>query len=398
MCVRRLSRCASSLLAWAVPAAGALTLSCGSSSSGAPATGSTEGGAPTYDTNAPSAACGASNTAPGTTTVQLMSGGIARNYILHVPPGYAGKPTPLVINMHGFLSSASQQETWTEMNGVADSENFIVAYPNGAGTPSSWNAGSCCEYSDTSRDDVAFISAVIDDIAQSTCLALDRVYATGMSNGGFMSHNLGCNLSDKIAAIGPVSGVLGIAPVDCMPGRPIPVMEFHGTADPLVPYDGGTPSPALWSLLYSNAPPEFASVADTIGFWTIKDGCGATPQQTYSSGNATCETYSGCQGGAVVTLCTIDGGGHTWPGGNPSALPSFATNLVGPMTQSISASSQLWTFFKGYKLPVGFDGSMTAVPPYMNYPNASVATSDAGDAGTTSGGASDGAPGDATLE
>jgi polyhydroxybutyrate depolymerase len=310
-----------------------------------------------------------------------MSGGIARNYILHVPPGYAGKPTPLVINMHGFLSSASQQETWTEMNGDADSENFIVAYPNGAGTPSSWNAGSCCEYSDTSRDDVAFISAVIDDIAQSTCLALDRVYATGMSNGGFMSHNLACNLSDRIAAIGPVSGVLGVPPADCMPRRPIPVMEFHGTADPLVPYDGGSPSPTLWSLLYpGSSPPTFRSVGDTIGFWRTMDGCGSTPTQTYSSGDATCETYEGCTGGVAVTLCTIDGGGHTWPGGNPSALPSIASTVVGTMSTSIDASSQLWSFFKGYKLPAGFDGGVTALPPYVEGP----LSSDAGAEATTS--------------
>ena len=377
------------LFPWSAGLAGALTLSCGSSSAGSPAA-STEGGGLTYDTNAPSSACGSSSAAPGTKTVQVMSGGLSRSYILHIPPGYDGKPAPLVINMHGFLSSASQQEAWSAMDTVADSENFVVVYPNGAGMPSSWNAGSCCEYNDPSRDDVAFITTVIDDVAQSTCIALDRVYATGMSNGGFMSQNLGCNLSDRIAAIGPVSGVLGVAPEDCMPGRAIPVMEFHGTADPLVPYDGGAASAELWSFVYPNTPPpEFASVADTISFWRTQDGCGATPQQTYSNGNATCETYSGCQGGAVVTLCTIAGGGHTWPGGSTTALPAVATAITGPMTQSINASSQLWEFFKGYKLPSGFAGGVTATPPYLDYPwppegdasDAGGATSDAGGGG-----------------
>jgi polyhydroxybutyrate depolymerase len=152
-------------------------------------------------------------------------------------------------------------------------------------------------------------------------------------------------------------------------------MEFHGTADPLVQYDGGAPSPALWSLLYPNAaPPVFRSVADTIAFWRTKDGCSDTPQQTYSNGDATCETYSGCQEGATVTLCTIAGGGHTWPGGSSAALPSFATSIVGPMSTSIDASSQLWQFFKGYKLPAGFDGGVTVKPPYP------VEVSDAGTA------------------
>jgi polyhydroxybutyrate depolymerase len=366
------------------------SLACSSSSS--KSSGDGGGGAggdagPTYDTNAPSSGCRTSSIAPGTKTITFSDagggggdGGTARQYILHVPPSYSGKPMPLVLNMHGFLSNDSQQEAWSEMDAVADSEGFLVAYPDGAGSPLSWNAGTCCEFTQTSRDDVAFVSTIIDDVAQSGCIALDRVYATGMSNGGFMSQNLGCNLSDRIAAIGPVSGVLGVAPEDCKPGRPIPVMEFHGTADPLVPYDGGSPNATYFSFLYpGQTPPVFASVADTIAFWTANDGCDATPTQTYSNGDATCETYSGCQGGAVVTLCTIAGGGHTWPGGNIDALPdpAIAATIVGKTSTDINASSQLWTFFKGYKLPTGFDGGVTAPPPYTTF---GPEVSDAGDA------------------
>jgi len=337
-----------------------------------------------YDTRSPSLGCGFAGAAPGTTTVQLMSGGLARTYILHIPPGYGGtpspgKPTPLVLNIHGLLSSAAQQESWSGMDSVADSENFIVAYPNGAGSPVSWNAGDCCEFVDTSRNDVAFLSALIDDVGRKACIALDRVYATGMSNGGFMSHDLACNLSDRIAAIGPVSGVLGVPPADCMPGRPIPVMEFHGTADPLVPYDGGSPALSLWSIVYpGESPPVFRSVAETITFWRTQDSCSGAPQQTYSSGDATCETYGGCQGGAVVTLCTIAGGGHTWPGGNPGALPSIASVVVGTMSSSINASAQLWSFFKNYKLPAGFDGGVTVPPPYLEGDSAPPDTGAAG--------------------
>lgn len=269
------------------------------------------------------------------------------------------------------------------MDSVADSENFIVAYPNGSGTPSSWNAGDCCEFVDTSRDDVAFISALIDDVGQKNCVALDRVYATGMSNGAFMAHNVAYNLSDRIAAIGPVSGVLGVPIVDRAPGRAVPVMEVHGTADPLVPYDGGTPEAALWNLLYpGTSRPTFRSAADTIAFWRTRNGCDATSPQTYSSGDATCQTYGGCQGGAVVTLCTIAGGGHTWPGGNPSAVPAIASSFIGKTSTSIDASSQLWNFFKAYTLPAGFDGGAPVPPPYGAGGDA--ALSEAGAAGAIS--------------
>jgi polyhydroxybutyrate depolymerase len=297
---------------------------------------------------------------------------------LHVPPGYSGKPTPLVIDIHGFLSNASQQEGWSAMDTVADREGFLVAYPNGAGSPQSWNAGDCCEFTDTGRDDVAFISALIDDVGKKSCVALDRVYATGMSNGGFMSHNLACNLSDRIAAIGPVAGVLGIPPAACTPGRAVPVMEFHGTADPLVPYDGGSPSASLWGYLYpTSAPPTFRSVGDTVTFWRTQNGCSDTSMQTYASGDATCQTYSGCKDGAVVTLCTIMDGGHTWPGGSTTALPSIATTIVGKMSSSIDASSQLWDFFKKYRLPAGFDGGTTTPPPYPTSGDAGAQASDA---------------------
>jgi polyhydroxybutyrate depolymerase len=362
---------------------------------------------PTYDTNAPSSGCQSSSLVPGTKTITFADaggggadGGAARQYILHVPPSYSGQPMPLVVNMHGFLSDDSQQEAWSEMDTVADSEGFIVAYPEGAGSPLSWNAGACCEFKETSRDDAAFVSKIIDDVAQNGCVELDRVYATGMSNGGFMSQNLGCNLSDRIAAIGPVSGVLGVAPEDCKPGRAMPVMEFHGTADPLVPYDGGPPNATYFGVLYpGETPPIFASVADTVSFWVANDGCDATPMQTYSNGDATCETYSGCQGGALVTLCTIAGGGHTWPGGNIDALPdpTLAAGLVGKTSVDINASSQLWTFFKGYKLPLGFDAGVTTPPPYATFsPEVSDAGDDAPSTTSQEAGAPDASPTDAS--
>jgi polyhydroxybutyrate depolymerase len=149
-----------------------------------------------------------------------------------------------------------------------------------------------------------------------------------MSNGGFMSHRIGCELADQFAAIAPVAGVLGIP--TCNPSRPMPVIHFHGTADTLVPYDG-------------NAAMGFIPVLDTFHGWADRDGCTGTPAQTYAKGDATCQTYSQCAGGAEVTLCTIDGGGHTWPGGTP--VPT-----LGLTSTDINATDAMWTFFSAHHL------------------------------------------------
>ncbi len=142
-----------------------------------------------------------------------------------------------------------------------------------------------------------------------------RVYVTGMSNGGFMSQRLACDLSDRIAAIAPVAG--NNVTTSCVPTRPISVMEFHGTADSTVPYSGTGP---------------------TIAAWVDRNGCDSSPAVTFDSGNARCETYNGCDGGVEVTLCTITGLGHAWPG-------AFGG------TSDISATDAMWSFFERYRLP-----------------------------------------------
>jgi polyhydroxybutyrate depolymerase len=150
-----------------------------------------------------------------------------------------------------------------------------------------------------------------------------------MSNGGFLSHRLGCELSTRIAAIAPVAGVMGIP--TCTPARPVPVMHFHGTLDPLVPYSGGSPL-------------GFPSVPVTNDGWAARNACTGSAQQTYQKGDATCMTHDQCAGGVSVTLCTIDGGGHTWPGGLP--VP-----VLGKTSTDISATDAMWDFFQKYKLP-----------------------------------------------
>ncbi len=264
-------------------------------------------------------------------TWTLDFGGQTRTFYVHVPASYdPTKPMPLVFNFHGFTSNAQQEELLTGMTQKADTAGFIAVHPEGLGTPQSWNAGACCGYAAQSNvDDVGFVGAMLDALEAQICVDSHRVYATGMSNGGFLSHRLGCELSTRIAAVAPVAGVLGVPA--CTPTRPVPIMEFHGTLDPLVPYNGST-------VL------GFPSVPDTFSGWAARDGCTGMPVQTYDNLDSHCATYESCAGGEDVTLCTVDGGGHTWPGGLP--VPG-----LGYTTPNLSATDAMWDFFTKHPLP-----------------------------------------------
>jgi polyhydroxybutyrate depolymerase len=287
---------------------------------------------PAFDATPPQVVkCSGKVQKTGDDTWTLTVGSDQRSVDVHVPKGYdATKPTPLILNFHGFTSNAPEEQLLGVMNDKSDAAGFVVAYPQGTGVPQSWNAGLCCgQAAQNGVDDVAFASKLIDTLEDRLCIDASRVYATGMSNGGFLSHRLGCELSTRIAAIAPVAGVMGIP--SCTPARPVPVMHFHGTLDPLVPYDGGSPL-------------GFPSVPVTSDGWAARDGCTGAAKQTYQKGDATCMTHDACAGGATVTLCTIDGGGHTWPGGLP--VPS-----LGKTSTDLSATDAMWDFFQKHKLP-----------------------------------------------
>jgi polyhydroxybutyrate depolymerase len=262
----------------------------------------------------------------GNTTWTISTSSGNRTALVHIPPGYdPTQATPVVLNFHGYSGSPTQEEGLTMMDASSDAAGFVLVYPQGTGVLPSWNAGACCGTAAQSNlDDVGFVGSLLDVLEAKLCVDKKRVFATGMSNGGFLSHRLGCELADRIAAIAPVAGVMGIP--TCNPSRPVPVMEFHGTADPVVPYDG---NPAI----------DYASVADTIAGWVQRDGCQGAATTTYSKGDATCVTYGSCTAGAEVTLCTIAGGGHTWPGGMPFPL-------LGKTSTDISATDAMWAFFE----------------------------------------------------
>jgi polyhydroxybutyrate depolymerase len=242
----------------------------------------------------------------------------------------------LVIDYHGFSSNAPEQVALTSMNVVADARGFVVATPDGLG--SAWNAGDCCtELQPPNVDDVAFTKDLLSLLESQYCIDPKRIYAAGMSNGGFFSHRLACAMADTFAAVAPVAGVLGIDPSTCSPSRPVPLLDFHGTADPVVPYDGG---PAL-ELLPAIT---FRSVPATMDFWRTTNGCLAAPVVDYQHGTATCTRWSGCVGGADVELCTLEGEGHQWPGGVP--VPT-----LGNSTNDVNATSRMIDFFVAHPMP-----------------------------------------------
>jgi polyhydroxybutyrate depolymerase len=239
---------------------------------------------------------------PTNTTWTVDVGGRERTFVVHVPPSYdPSKPTPLVLNFHGYLMSPKWEEWLTSMSTKSDAAGFLLVYPKGTGTPLSFNAGGCCgDAKSDDVDDVGFTRTMLDRLEADLCVDPKRVYATGMSNGGFMSHRLACEMSDRIAAIAPVAG-LSTAPT-CAITRAVSVLDFHGLEDPIVPYEGGTRF-------------HWPSVNQSIDGWVARDGCVGPGVVTSIDGDVHCVRHAHCRDGAEVTLCMVLDGGHTWPGG-----------------------------------------------------------------------------------
>jgi polyhydroxybutyrate depolymerase len=272
----------------------------------------------------------------------LSSGGRERSYLLYIPVSYDSQSmTSLVLVFHGGGGNAENAMTMTGFNAEADQHGFLVVYPNGSGRlPDSlltWNGGTCCGYAqENDVDDVQFVIDILDDLEAQFAPDPKRIYATGMSNGAIMAYRLACELSDRIAAIGPVAGTQNIP--DCNPTRPVSVIHFHGDADENVLFEGGFGPRSISQV-------DFASVPSSIEFWVASDRCPAQPIEETIGEVATHTTYSPCLEGSAVELYTVLGGGHAWPGGVAGWLGG-----VEP-TQDLSATSRMWEFFGSHPKP-----------------------------------------------
>jgi polyhydroxybutyrate depolymerase len=263
----------------------------------------------------------------------MMHGGILRDYRLYIPASYSSSTSvPLVFNLHGYTSNNSQQEYYGDFRGIADTANFILVHPNGTFDGSGnryWNA-----YTTSGVDDEGFLSALIDTLSNSYSIDLNRVYFTGMSNGGIMSYYMACRRSNKVAAIASVTGSMTAAMKSaCNAQHPMPVMEIHGTADATVVYNGnGT----------------FIPIDSVVKFWVDFNNCNTTPVMNAVPNSNTTDgctadqfIYSGGEAGSSVELFKVNGGGHSWPG---APVNLNVTNM------DFSASKEIWRFFRKYRL------------------------------------------------
>jgi polyhydroxybutyrate depolymerase len=290
----------------------------------------------------PSTACDG-QAKPGDSAVTIESEGMQRTVLLHLPSGYDDRQkTPLILNLHGSESTAAAQEAFTGMNATSDTDGFIVAYPQAAiaaGTGFDWNVpgqpllgGSSAPAN--APNDVDFLQQTITTLEAGLCIDTTRIDVTGFSGGARMASQLGCDLSAVVAAIAPVSGLR--FPDPCPATRSVPVMAFHGTADPVDPYDGN--GQAYWTY----------GVPTAAQRWAAFEGCTPAPAVLHPPPDVRVTSYAGCKDGAAVSLYTVIGEGHEWPGG--PHLSRAYTAVLGPQSNAINANNTMWQFFMSHPL------------------------------------------------
>jgi polyhydroxybutyrate depolymerase len=307
--------------------------------------------APT-DTTAPevaaSAGCGTSTTRAVTAERRSLGDDSGRWYLLTTPESHDGRtPLPLVLDFHGLAEGAEVHTRMSAYGDLAAREGFVVAFPQGSGAVPSWKFHLAED-----NPDLAFVDRLLDELGEQLCIDTSRVYAAGLSNGAFMSSALACARAERFAAVAPVAGVLH--PEGCEPTRPVPVLAFHGTADPILLFNGGigdlggalsgqTPTTA------PGPPPDLdgAGYPEAVRNWAVGNGCAPTPSDTEVSPTVLHRVYD-CPDGADVEFYVIRDGGHTWPG---SRFNASIERITGPTTMDIDATELSWRFFQRFQLP-----------------------------------------------
>jgi polyhydroxybutyrate depolymerase len=264
---------------------------------------------------------------PGSNQRSLAFDEATYAYLVYRPDGHDGAtPAPLIVDLHGWTSNGPQQSVLSGLRAIADREDFVVTHPSAPGA--AWDGGICCL--ETERDDVGFVRALVAAIAREIPIDPARVYVTGLSNGGAMTHRLACEAPDVFAAAAPLAFPLSVVPFsECQPSRPIPLLMTMGLTDVLVPYDGGS----------------FPGAIESFEHWRTLNGCHAgVPDDvvTAESGLSWCETYAGCDDGVDTGLCSVTAasfGGAFFDGHILYANPDFDLAEV------------VWTFLERWTMP-----------------------------------------------
>ena len=285
----------------------------------------------------------------------FLHNGVTREYKLYVPASYDGNTSvPLVFNLHGYTSNMDQQILYGDFRSIADTANFLVVHPNGTldgGGSRFWNA-----FDAPGVDDIGFLATLIDTINNDYNLNLNRVYSCGMSNGGYMSYELACQLGNRITAVASVTGTMTTARMNaCNAPKPTPIMQIHGTADATVPYNGSTGN---------------ESIPDVVDYWVDQTNCNPMANMTNVPDNdpndgCTAEhyVYTGGDLGTTIEFFKVIGGAHTWPG---------APLNIGVTNQDFDASIEIWRFFSQYSLDQLADLDESPLLPSVEiYPNPS---------------------------
>jgi polyhydroxybutyrate depolymerase len=260
----------------------------------------------------------------GDFTIGLRSGGSTRSALVHVPRAIANRRSPLVLAFHGAGGSGEAMADYSGLSSLADHDHFVVVYPTAAGRRHFWTLNG----SDPSKpDDVGFVSSLLDVLPSRTCVDRKRIYATGVSNGGGFTARIGCVLSSRLAAIAPVAG--GYRSLDaCQPDRAVSVLEIHGTADNVVPYNGKPPD-------YAGSVPRF------LDGWAARDQCATAAAPVFVARGTERFEWTSCAAGTEVLHFKLSGVGHTWPGSRDSR------------SAPIAAGRTVWRFFRGRSLAPG---------------------------------------------
>jgi polyhydroxybutyrate depolymerase len=247
-----------------------------------------------------------------------------------VPGGYDGRSAfPLVLNFAGFAGSKESHEAFTQMGAKGAARGFVVVTPDALGTPRQWNMFGLANQA----DDFAFVHALVADLEHRLCIDPDRVYASGHSNGSAFAGFLVCRAPYVFAAVAMVSAT---TPAGCPAGVAPAVLAVAGTADASVPYAGG---------LVAGSTIPIPSALGTISFYAKRYHCAQPARLTRPSVGATQMQYSGCTDGAEVTLDTVAGGTHPWPGG-PAAAADPHDSAAG---RSFPATDQILAFFTRHR-------------------------------------------------